>query len=91
MDGARDLGMYSFVVVVVCVCAHLFFFSPDVGTFPQGLGEIVLTTQWSVLLEPSVITKPQFTPVRYIVTITSLAHSSLSLTRKNKPPKLGWN
>lgn len=93
MDGARDLGMYSFVVVVVCVCAS-FFFSPDVGTFPQGLGEIVLTTQWSVLLEPSVITKPEFTaftPVRHIVTITSLAHSPLSLTRKNKPPKLGWN
>lgn len=88
MDGARDLGMYSFVVV--CVCAS-FFFSPDVGTFPQGLGEIVLTTQWSVLLEPSVITKPEFTPVRHIVTITSLAQSSLSLTRKNKPPKLGWN
>lgn len=79
------------LLLLLFVCVHLFFFSPDVGTFPQGLGEIVLTTQWSVLLEPSVITKPEFTPVRHIVTITSLAHSSLSLTRKNKPPKLGWN
>lgn len=79
------------LLLLLFVCVHLFFFSPDVGTFPQGLGEIVLTTQWSVLLEPSVITKPQFTPVRYIVTITSLAHSSISLTCKNKPPKLGWN
>lgn len=25
MDGSRDLGMYSFVVVVVCVCASFFF------------------------------------------------------------------
>lgn len=89
-------GIWGCIVLLLLlfVCVHLFFSPQMLVLFPQGLGEIVLTTQWSVLLEPSVVTKPEFTaftPVRHIVTITSLAHSPLSLTRKNKPPKLGWN